>query len=130
MKALIGILLLAHGLVHIPMPLIPGTDGKLGTWLMDPGRVWMVKHLGVTETAMRQVGITLMILAAVAFLAAGLAWFGWIIPAAWWRPAAITASALSLTFMGLLWHPWLVVGAALDLAILLAAIYGWAPAAR
>lgn len=130
MKLLLGILIFAHGLVHIPMPLIPGTDGRLGTWLMDPGRVWIVRTLGVTEAAMRQVGTTLMILATVAFLIAGLAYFGWIVPAGWWRPAAITAAAVSLTFLGLFWHPWLWVGAALDVAIALAAILRWMPAAR
>ncbi|HWI60244.1 MAG TPA: hypothetical protein VNT75_00255 [Symbiobacteriaceae bacterium] len=130
MKALLGILLMAHGLVHIPLPLAPGADGKVGTWLMDPARNWPLKALGAGGETMKLASLTLVTLTALTFLIAGLSYFGFLVPAAWFRITLAAAAVISLVWLVLFWHPWLVVGLALDVACLLAVILDWTPATR
>ena len=63
--------------------------------------------------------------AAVEFGFAGCAL---IVNAAIWQPAAVVASSISLLLMVLFFHPWLLIGIAIDIVIIASVIRWHVPA--
>lgn len=122
----IGGFLIAHGVMH-PLVIMPsgGPDGPLTRGVLHPGRAWLWSALGLSEGTSRVILVGLMGIALVAYVIAGVGYFG---PYAWWRPAAVAGSVASLLALGLYWHWWVTAGVLLDLLILLAIILRWAPA--
>ncbi len=121
LRTLIGIFLIAHGLVHsglaaAPIPNDPSS--KPGAFFTAPTRSRWLSRIGMSEASIRIVGLTLVGLATLIFLLTGLGVFG--IPGlqAIWQTLAIVAAIFSLLLLGLFWHSWLVVGVILDLGIL------------
>jgi hypothetical protein len=77
----------------------------------------------MNSPAMRSLGSLLVVLATVGFMAAGLGLLGVPLLHEWWIPLTVFSAAVSLPLFVLFWHPWLIVGAALDLAILASATW-------
>ena len=98
MRRTIGFLLVMHGLAH----------AGAGMWLAAPQPVWLVTILWW--------------LAMAGFLSAGTGLLGvqWLDRR--WRLLSCVAAAASLVLLALSWHPILMIGAAIDGAILLDAI--------
>ena len=73
------------------------------------------------------IGVALVAATVAAFALASLATFGMLPDLVW--PAATSAGAIaSLVLLGLYFHPWLIFGVALDIALLWATlIAGWSP---
>ena len=108
MSALLGVFLIAHGLVHLAiwlMPLQPDAP-------FDPRHSWL---LGQIEVPAR----LLAAIAGAAFCLAGVLGIADAEPAA---PTALAASAVSLILIALTFNPWLLLAIAIDVAIAIDAI--------
>lgn len=140
-RILIAGLLIAHGLVHaslswVPLPAANGPRTPFWpSWrreAVDPA--WPISRLGLGAPVVRALGWALWLAALLGFATAGLGLLG--VPGlrAIWPALAGVAAAVSLLLLALSWHPWLVVGVLLDLAILVALVWprwpGLALAAR
>jgi hypothetical protein len=63
----------------------------------------------------------------VLLVAAALATAGWLVPSEMWATLVVAGSVCSLLTLGLFFHPWLLLGIAIDLGLLWAAGSGWRP---
>ena len=128
LRTVYGFFLIAHGLVHTglaaaPRPDLPGAAPF--TFWTRPS--WLLEGLG--ESIARPISMALWIGSTVLFVAAGLGVLG--IPGVReiWQGLTIASAVISLLLLLLIWHPWLIVGALLDVAILLAIlVFKWPPA--
>lgn len=125
LRIVIAVILIAHGLVHaslswVPLPAANGPHTPfLPSWwraAVDP--TWPVSRLNLDEPAIRALGWGLWLAVLLGFAAAGLGLLGVPGPSASWQTLAAVSAGLSLLLLALYWHPWLVVGALLDLAML------------
>jgi len=119
-RVLLGIFLFVHGLIHLgwatPRPADPAypfvtTSSRLLPFLPAP----MLSPLGRA----------LAVLTALAFTVAALGVIGVPGLSGIWGVAAIVGSVLSLVACAVFWHPWLVAGPLLDIAIIVAVTQGW-----
>jgi hypothetical protein len=111
---LVAAFLVAHGLVHLAIYAIPPDPTKPAPF--DPSRSWVLASRGVAVDAMRTASIALAGITAAAYTIAGVAL---VIDAPWGGVAALAATA-GVTLKTLWFHPWLIVGVAIDLAVLVA----------
>ena len=132
LKIVLGIFLIAHGLVHTILSIAPNPadpDAKPGAFFTASERSWLLHPLGLNATAIQWIGIILVALSTLGFVLAGLGIFGVTGLSAIWRTVAIVSSFVSLLLLILFWHPWLPVGVLIDVAILLSIIWAkWPPA--
>lgn len=127
-RLLIAGLLLGHALVHAAYlaPRPPVTAGG-PAWPFELGRSWAFESLGAGAELSRLVGIALIALTIGGFALAALGAIG-AGPAFLW-PAGIAVGAVaSVGVLALFFHPWLVVGLAIDVVLLWAALVArWTP---
>jgi hypothetical protein len=125
-------LLFAHGWVHLmfvfprPTPAAAGAGGP--EWPFDLGDSWLIERAGMARGAVRATGEALMWVAVVGLVLAALATLEVLVPAAWW-PALVAAGATSsLLLLGLCFSPTLLLGVAVDAALLWLVIASvWSP---
>jgi hypothetical protein len=132
MKIIIGLFLIAHGLVHAGLAAapIPGDpDSNPGAFFTSPQRSWLLSKLGINPSMVQWIGIGLVALATLGFILAGLGVFG--VPGLdeIWRTTAVISAALSLLLLVLFWHPWLIVGVLIDIGIIISLLWGKWPSA-
>jgi hypothetical protein len=121
MTTFLGIFLILHGLVHsglaaAPVPNDPAS--KPGAFFTAENRSWFLRRLGFSPQAIAITGIGLVICATFGLVLAGLGALGVAGLAANWVPLAVSSAAVSLILLAVFWHPWLVVGVVIDIAIL------------
>jgi len=126
-RALFGLFLLAHGLIHAgfvaraPAP-APGAP----EWPFEMSRSWLITLVGLDAGVVRTIGAALVVATIVAFAGAGLAWIGFVVPSAWWPTLVIVGAASSVAVLTAFFHPWLVLGFAIDAVLIyLVAASGW-----
>jgi hypothetical protein len=95
MRRLVGLLLVIHALAH----------AGAGMWVMRSAPAWLVTAL--------------WLMATMGFVSGGAALLGVARLAVRWRTLAAGAAVASLALIMLYWHPMLMIGAAIDAAILL-----------
>ena len=121
--------LLAHALIHVAFvaPTPPATaDGP--AWPFTTSDSWLFSRLGVDPNEARLVAMALVAVTIGAFAVAALSTLG-VAPHALWAPAVAAGATASLALLVAFFHPWLVLGAGIDLALLWAALAaGWVPA--
>ena len=117
-----GAFLILHGLVHLGYATPKPEDPK---YPFVPERAWFVAAARLEAPTARALFLTVASLTILAFAAAGIGVF---MGAGWWPAFAVAGSVSSLVVLVLGFHPWLVLGVAIDLAILAAVAAGW-PAA-
>ena len=129
LKFIVGVFIVLHGLVHL---LYFGQSRRL--FELQPGMVWpdgswaFSKLLG--EGATRSLASIACVLAALGFVAAGIAIF---VGQSWWRPVVVGAAAFSAAIFVLFWDGGLqkmadkgVIAILINLAILVAVlIFRW-----
>ncbi len=120
--------LLAHAAIHVGFiaPPPPATaDGPAWPFAMD--RAWPVTRLGLDPALMRSLTAALVAVTIGGFALAALATLG-VLPTAIW-PAAITiGSVASLGLLMASFHPWLLLGVVIDLALVWSClVVGWHP---
>ena len=97
-QLIFGALLILHGTGHV-LGVIPLVRGVTDTWNT---RSWLLsRRLGQGTTD--AIAVTLWLLCVVGFVVAGLAVLDIVVPTTWWRPLAVSFSAVSLATLGLFW---------------------------
>jgi hypothetical protein len=102
---LIGLFLIAHGLIHVAVYAPPATDDAP----FDPVRSWMFRR------RLRSLALTLAAITALIFVIAGI---GLLAHQDWWQAASVAGASASLVLLALFFHPWLSIGVAINVAII------------
>jgi hypothetical protein len=129
MKIVLALFLAAHGMLHASYlsPAPPRTAGG-PEWPFELTRSWLVTGLQLDPGVVRALGTGLVTLTVVLMLLAGLATAGWVIPQGWWPGLTVAAAVASLATLLLFFHPWIVIGIAIDLVLLWVVMgAGWEP---
>ena len=135
LRAGIAALMIAHGLVHLSLTLVPvPTPGSQHTpfwpawWREAIDPTWLISKLGLPPGWVRLLGSALWVSALTGFVLAGLGLLG--VPSlnGVWQILAVVAAVLSLILLVFYWHPWLVIAVLLNLAFLAAIWAHWPPA--
>jgi hypothetical protein len=114
-RFIVGALLIAHGLVHL-------------LYLVDDVEEFTLERSRlVPEGYRRQVAVVLMAGTVAAFGLVGVAVWGVSLLAGVWPALTVTASVLSLILLACFWHPRLVIGVTIDIALIVIAVTrpGW-----
>jgi hypothetical protein len=120
-STLLTVFLVLHGLLHLAIWLPqPKPDGPAPPF--HPDRSALLAAVSVPKAATSALSVTLAAAAAGAYVVAGLAIA---VGNAWSVPLAVAGAGIGLTLKLLFFHPWLVVGVLLDVAVLMAATTGW-----
>ena len=129
MRILIGLALIAHALIHSGY-LSPAPPKIAGgpEWPFEMSRSWLVSNVGLHPDLVRPLGAALVAVTILAFVGAGLATMGLAVPHDWWRWLIAAGATASAATLALFFHPWLVLGLAIDAALLyLVFVAGWNP---
>lgn len=131
LKIVLGLLLTAHGLVHVGLAIAPNPtdpEAKPGAFFTAMERSWLLPQLGLNAAAVKWIGVLLVGLSTLGFVLAGLGIFGVTGLSAIWRTTAIVSAIVSLLLLFLFWHPWLPVGVLINIATLVALLWAkWPP---
>jgi hypothetical protein len=106
LRLVIGFLLIMHGFAHWR---ITSNWGALAT-----AQSTVLSSIGLTESAIDAFGTALWLVALFVFLAAGAAI---LFNQEWWRQLAIIGAAVSLLTIALFWQTTMILGALVDVAI-------------
>jgi hypothetical protein len=117
-RILLGILLIAHGLVHL-LWFAPNDDPR---WPFRLDRSWLM-----SEGTRKPVAVALVALIVAGFALLGFAVWGVPGLVSIWPALAIVAAVVSLAALVLFWDRQLVWGVAIDVAIIAVALWrpGW-----
>ena len=129
MMFLLGALLIGHALVHASYltPAPPRTAGG-PEWPFEMARSWLVTGAGLDPALVRTLGTVLVVTTIALLVAAGLSTVGWLVPSEWWSVLVVGGAAASALTLATFFHPWILLGLAIDLALLWAVIVlGWSP---
>ena len=119
MNYLIALFLAAHGLLHASyLTPAPATTPGGPEWPFHMSRSWAVTVVGIDAGIVRAIGAVLVVLVVIGFALAGLSWLGWIVSSGWWAPLAGASAIASILILALFFHPWIVLGIAIDVGIL------------
>lgn len=127
-RLLVAAFLLAHAAIHAGF-VSPRPVAKPGAppWPFDLNRSWVFSRLRVRPQVVGALGLALVAATLGGFALAAVATLG-ILPASAWDPAVAVGSLASLALLVLFFHPWLVVGVAIDVLLLwVALVAGWSP---
>jgi hypothetical protein len=131
MRLLLAGFLVAHALIHVSYltPAPPKTaDGP--EWPFELTRSWLVTGLQLDPAVARSLGVALVAVTVALLVAAGLATASWLVPSGWWSGLVISGAVSSVLTLALFFHPWLILGVAIDAALLWAVLVGeWLPLA-
>ncbi|MGZ8515510.1 MAG: hypothetical protein ACXWXA_10765 [Candidatus Limnocylindrales bacterium] len=127
-RLLLAGFLLGHAAIHAGFLSPRPPDTVTGPpWPFDLGRSWLLTPIGAPPEALRAVGIALFAATLVGFSLAALAALGFL-PVTLWQWGTVIGAAASLAMLVVFFHPWLLVGIAIDLVALWAVIGGgWSP---
>jgi len=128
-KLLLAGFLLAHALIHVSYltPAPPRTAGG-PEWPFELARTWLVTGLQLDPAIARSLGVALIAVTATLLVAAALATVGWLVPSSWWSRLVVSGAAFSMLTLALYFHPWLLLGVAIDATLLWAVLVGeWLP---
>jgi len=109
-RVAVGVLLVAHGLVHL---LFVAND--VPEFTLENS--WLLPH-----SAERTIGLALMATTIGAFALVGLAVWGFPGLAGNWSPLTIVGAVVSLALLVTFWRTQMVVGVAIDLTLLALAV--------
>jgi len=129
---LLALLLFGHGWVYLmfvfPKPASPNADGGDTGYPFDFGRSWLIRRAGLDAGIVRGIGIVLMVTVFVLFLLAALSTVGLIVPTDWWAGLMIAAALSSTLMLALFYSPALVLGFAINAAVILLVLSdSWSP---
>jgi hypothetical protein len=128
LKLFLAAFLFLHGALHVSYlaPRPPVTPGD-PDWPFTFERSWLLTASSVAPELTRLLGIALVVVTLAAFTVAAAAMLG-IIPGALWPVGVALGAGSSLAMLVLFFHPWLVIGVVIDLALLVVVLIArWAP---
>ena len=128
-KLLIAAFLFAHGAIHMSyLTRRPPATASGPSWPFALDRSWVLSPLGLGRDVMHVLGLALAIVTLAAFTVAAASVLG-LAPQVLWTGSVALGAASSIALLVLFFHPWLVLGVTIDLAILAAALVArWTPA--
>jgi hypothetical protein len=124
-RILIAVFLVAHAYIHVSLTYVPlpNPDGPhtpfWPSWwreAVDPA--WPASKLGLPNGLERGLGSALWLLTAAGFTLMGLCLLFFPGLDQVWKAAAMLGAGSSLLLFVFYFHPWLVIGIAIDLAVL------------
>jgi len=116
LRIVIGVLLIIHGIAHYSITTGWGSRQSADSWALG--------GFGLGTATVASIGNVLMVLSLFTFVASGALLF---FNQEWWRALAVAASVFSLLFITLFWQPNMVLGAVLDIAIIIALLWPNSP---
>jgi hypothetical protein len=127
-RLLLAGFLIAHAAIHIafiaPRPQ-PATAGP--AWPFELGRSWLLDRIDSRGAGHRTLGTALVAVTIGGLVLAGTAVLGFV-PGAIGTAAVMVGAVGSLALLLLFFHPWLVLGVAIDLALISAVVLArWTP---
>lgn len=127
-KLLLAVLLIGHGAIHLSyLTAGPPATASGPSWPFALDRSWALSPLGVEPRVLRVMGLVLAVVTTAAFLLAAASVLG-VVPQALWTAAVALGAAASLGLLVTFFHPWLILGVVIDLALLGAALIArWTP---
>ena len=126
--ALVGILLVGHGLITAmigvgsmsgPTSTTMPTPAWLSWWPGTLGRSWAFDAFHV-ESGLALLGGLLWLVAGLALAGAGLGWLGVGVLSERWEMLALVGAVLGLAALALYFHPFYILAIAIDVVIVLA----------
>jgi hypothetical protein len=122
-KLLVAGFLVAHGLIHLGFVSSrpPATAGG-PPWPFDLASSWILRPLGAGSEVTRRIGMALVAATIAGFALAGVA-LAASLPVSIWTAGVAVGALGSIALLVLFFHPWLVIGLAID-AVLLWAVLG------
>jgi hypothetical protein len=113
MRFLVGLFLVAHGLVHLLyVARRPPDDPR---YPFVPETAWVARVLGLSAEAAKAIARVTAVTVAIVL---GIAGIDLIVGATLWGTLASIGAAISLVLMIGFYHRWLTIGIAIDLAII------------
>ena len=128
LRLLLAGFLLGHAAIHASF-LAPRPVATAGgpAWPFELGRSWILTPLGLQPDLTRVFGMALVALTVGGFALAAIAALG-LVPVGIWPPAAAVGAIASVALLLLFFHPWLVLGVAIDMGLLWAVLVArWMP---
>jgi hypothetical protein len=132
LRLLSGIFLIAHGWIHYSLTTVPvPAPGALRTpfwpawWRPNIDPLWIASQLGLPASTVQWVGSLLWIVTLVGFVLSGLVLILFPSQAALWQVSAVVGAVASLLLLVFFWHPWLVLGVAINLAVFASLALQW-----
>jgi len=132
LKIVLAIFLIAHGLVHTILTLAPNPsdpDAKPVAFFTAMERSWLLPQLGLNASTVRWTGIILVSFSTLGFILAGLGVLGVGGLNMIWRTVAVVSATVSLLLLILFWHPWIIIGVLVDIAVLITLLWAKWPQA-
>lgn len=129
-RILYAVFLIAHGLVHAGLAAAPipnDPNPTPGAFFTAMSRSWLLPRLGLGAPVIRWIGILLVALATIGFILAGLGALGTPGFNDAWRVVAVVSACISLSLLILFWHPWLILGVLIDIALLITLLWAQWP---
>ena len=112
MKLLLGLFVIAHGLLHASY-LTPKPDDPNYPFYLDRG--WFADMAG---SSAKPIGTMLVIITVVAFAMTGLGLLGLPVAYGLWKAALLIGAIASLLLLVLFWHSWLMLGIVINIVLL------------
>ena len=123
----IAAFLVAHGAIHAGFMTSPPTTVGGPAWPFRLDQSWLLHGAGVDPAVARLIGLGLVAATIGGLALAGVVSLG-LLPGSLWPIAATIGTVASLALLVLFFHPWLVVGVAIDLVLLWAVLIArWVP---
>ena len=119
MTLLLVMFLAAHGLLHLAIWLPHPEPNRAQPPPFHPDHSAVLTAVRTSPSAVHALSLALGAAAAAAYLLAAL---GVLLGSAWAVPVTVSAALVGLALKGLYFHPWLLVGIALDLLVLVIAL--------
>lgn len=126
-KYLVAGFLLAHAAVHLGFVSSPPATAGGPQWPFELGRSWALTPLGLDGAASRPLAIALLAVVFAGYAVAALASAG-LLPSGLFVGGVVAGSVASVAMLVLFFHPWLLIGVALDVVLVWAVLIArWLP---
>ncbi len=130
---LLATLVLFHGWVHLmfvfPKPPSPNADSGASAYPFAFDRSWLIGRAGLDSGLVRIIGRVLVAVVFALSLLAALSTVGLVVPGAWWSALMVLAALSSSLVLVLFYSPALVLGFAINAAMIVLVLSGsWSPA--
>ena len=127
-RLVLAAFLLGHAAIHAGYSVAaPGGHGRRSALALRPDALLIPSPFGVGSETLRVLGFALFALTLASFALAAIAAVGFL-PAGVWGWSTVIGAAASLAMPIVFFHPWLVVGIAIDvLALWTVLAIGWTP---
>jgi hypothetical protein len=127
-KLLLTAFLMAHDEIHFSfISPAPAPAAGAPSWPFDLTRSWLLTPLGIDGSVTRTLGVGLLLVLGLGYAAATLVMMG-SLPERLFAATIIVGASGSLLLLALFFHPWLVLGVVIDVALLYLVLgTSWAP---